>query len=221
MTSIGHHPKRDSKVAAISIVGEATECGRNESVLWSPGYDATSVPDSSHLVAFAVAAIAIAAIPGPGILYVLARTIAGGSEVGLRSSVGTGVGGLAHVLAAAVGLSALIATSATAFSIVKYVGAAYLIYLGCRTLMSRNRGALIVSSLGERPPGSGAVYLTEVLNPKTALSFLTFLPQFCQSSRGPLCVADDRARHGQRRAQHVGGCVRCPQCREVGTAVAA
>jgi threonine/homoserine/homoserine lactone efflux protein len=78
-----------------------------------------AVPDLAHLTAFAVAAVTIALIPGPGMLYVLARSLGGGRVVGLRSSLGTGIGGLVHVAAAAAGLSALIATSATAFTVVK------------------------------------------------------------------------------------------------------
>lgn len=96
------------------------------------------MPDTAHLAAFAVAAITIAAIPGPGMLYVPARSLGGGRSAGMRSSVGTGIGGLVHVGAAAIGLSALIAASAVAFSIVKYLGAAYLIWLGLRTLLARD-----------------------------------------------------------------------------------
>src|SRR3954454_2013605 len=96
------------------------------------------MPDGAHLVAFALAAATIALIPGPGILYVLARSLGGGRDEGLRSSVGTGVGGLVHVVAAAAGLSAIIATSATAFGVVRYLGAASLIWLGVKALFSRD-----------------------------------------------------------------------------------
>src|SRR3954463_3913191 len=99
------------------------------------------MPDASHLIAFAVAAATIALIPGPGMLYVLARSLGGGRDEGLRSTAGTGIGGLVHVAAAAAGLSAIIATSATAFTVVKYLGAAYLIWLGCQALFSRDREA--------------------------------------------------------------------------------
>src|SRR3712207_375084 len=99
------------------------------------------MPDAAHLTAFAVAAVTIALIPGPGLLYVLARSLGGGRDEGLRSSYGTGVGGLFHVVAAAAGLSAIIATSATAFTVVKYLGAAYLVWLGAKALLSRNGGA--------------------------------------------------------------------------------
>lgn len=124
-------------------------------------------------------------------LYVLARSLGGGRDVGLRSSIGTGVGGLVHVTAAAAGLSALIATSAVAFSVVKYLGAVYLIWLGCRTLFRTDRTPPlgVVQNTVSKP--SGALrqgVITEVLNPKTALFFLTFLPQFCQPEAGPLAV---------------------------------
>jgi threonine/homoserine/homoserine lactone efflux protein len=145
------------------------------------------MPDVGHLAAFAIAAVTIALIPGPGMLYVLARSLGGGRSAGMRSSLGTGIGGLVHVVAAAVGLSALIATSATAFTVVKYLGAAYLVWLGCRALFA---------SHGEPPTdrvtdASGALrqgILTEALNPKTALFFLTFLPQFCQPENGPVAL---------------------------------
>ena len=149
------------------------------------------MPDAAHLAAFAVAALTIALIPGPGMLYVLARSLGGGRRVGLRSSYGTGVGGLAHVAAAAAGLSALIAASATAFTAVKYLGAAYLVWLGCRALFASDREAPSLDEQGAAEASSGALrqgVLTEVLNPKTALFFLTFLPQFCQPENGPVAL---------------------------------
>ena len=149
------------------------------------------MPDAAHLVAFAVAATTIALIPGPGMLYVLARSLGGGRDEGLRSTAGTGIGGLAHVAAAAAGLSAIIATSATAFTVVKYLGAAYLIWLGSRALLSRNHAAPSVAADGTATARSNALRqgaLTEVLNPKTALFFLTFLPQFCQPENGSLVL---------------------------------
>jgi threonine/homoserine/homoserine lactone efflux protein len=149
------------------------------------------MPDAAHLIGFAVAATTIALIPGPGMLYVLARSLGGGRDEGLRSTAGTGIGGLVHVAAAAAGLSAIIATSATAFTVVKYLGAAYLIWLGAKALFSRSHDAPSVAA-GEAAPGTSNALrqgaLTEVLNPKTALFFLTFLPQFCQPGNGPLAV---------------------------------
>src|SRR4051812_18738787 len=144
------------------------------------------MPEATHLFAFALAATTIALIPGPGMLYVLARSLGGGRNEGLRSSVGTGIGGLVHVTAAAVGLSALIAASATAFTILKYAGAAYLVWLGIRALRAGRE-----APVGGNEPRTNAVrqgVLTETLNPKTALFFLTFLPQFCQPESGPLAL---------------------------------
>src|SRR5215218_5106131 len=149
------------------------------------------MPDAAHLLAFALAATTIALIPGPGMLYVLARSLGGGRHEGLRSTAGTGVGGLVHVAAAAAGLSAIIATSATAFTAVKYLGAAYLIWLGAKALFSRDHAAPSVARTEAGRAPSNALrqgVLTEVLNPKTALFFLTFLPQFCQPENGPLVV---------------------------------
>jgi threonine/homoserine/homoserine lactone efflux protein len=142
------------------------------------------MPDSAHLTAFLAAAVVLAAIPGPGMLYVLARTLAHGRGAGLRSTLGTAAGGLGHVVAAAVGLSALLMTSALAFSAVKYAGAAYLIWLGVRILAGLRQPAEEVHDRGGTAFRQGM--LTELLNPKTALFFLTFLPQFVQPERGPV-----------------------------------
>jgi threonine/homoserine/homoserine lactone efflux protein len=144
------------------------------------------MPDTAHLSAFLAAAVVLAAIPGPGMLYVLARTLAHGRSAGLRSTVGTAAGGLGHVVAAAVGLSALLMTSAVAFSVVKYAGAVYLIWLGVRTLAGLREPAEEIS--GEGGPAFRQGMLTELLNPKTALFFLTFLPQFVQPENGPVAV---------------------------------
>jgi threonine/homoserine/homoserine lactone efflux protein len=146
------------------------------------------MPDTAHLAAFLLAALALAAMPGPGLLYVLARSLGGGRAVGMRSSYGTAIGGLVHVAAATAGLSALLAASATGFTIVKYVGAAYLIWLGIAALRSANEPP---PALGGAPSDRRALrqgILTEALNPKTALFFVTFLPQFCQPEHGPLAL---------------------------------
>jgi len=137
------------------------------------------MPDKTHFLLFLSAALLLAVMPGPGIFYVLARTLKGGRQEGLASSLGTAIGGMGHVIAAALGISTLLATSAVAFEIVRYVGAAYLIYLGVRTLLARD-----VTDLPDDvqdPQMKRAFYqgiLTEVLNPKTALFFLAFIPQF-------------------------------------------
>lgn len=131
------------------------------------------------LLAFAIAAIVLAITPGPAIAYVVARTVAGGRAEGLASCFGTGIGGMLHVLAAALGLSLIVSQSAVAFSLVKYVGAAYLIYLGLRLLMRKNDALTIasVASQGARRALFEGVAV-EALNVKTALFFLAFLPQF-------------------------------------------
>lgn len=128
--------------------------------------------------AFLLAALLLAVTPGPGLAYVVARTAAGGRAEGLASCVGTGIGGLVHVAAAATGLSLLLARSALAFSLVKYVGAAYLVYLGLRLLLSRARAVSpAVEATGVRRALLEGI-LVEALNVKTALFFLAFLPQF-------------------------------------------
>jgi threonine/homoserine/homoserine lactone efflux protein len=137
------------------------------------------MPDQAHLTAFLAAALVLAITPGPGIFYVLARSLGEGTRVGVRSSLGTALGGMCHVVGAAVGLSALLMTSATAFEVVRLAGAAYLVYLGVRTLLGSSEHAP-----RERGDAFRQGVLTELLNPKTALFFLTFLPQFAQPERG-------------------------------------
>ncbi|NSX14405.1 LysE family translocator [Cupriavidus taiwanensis] len=131
------------------------------------------------LIPFLIAAVVLAITPGPAIAYVVARTVAGGRAEGLASCLGTGLGGLLHVLAAAAGLSLVIAQSALAFSLLKYLGAAYLVYLGIRLLLRREQPAVVaaVPSRGARRALVDGV-VVEVLNVKTALFFLAFLPQF-------------------------------------------
>ncbi|MCG8351783.1 MAG: LysE family translocator [Chloroflexales bacterium] len=137
------------------------------------------MPDATRLGLFIAAALLLAITPGPGIFYVLTRSLKGGRAEGLASSFGTALGSFAHVLAAALGLSALLATSATAFAIIKYVGAAYLVYLGWRTL--RQPDTLLLDSAARSRQTWRAFtqgITTEILNPKTALFFLAFIPQF-------------------------------------------
>ena len=136
------------------------------------------------LIAFFFAALVLAVTPGPGIAYVVARTVAGGRAEGLASCFGTGLGGMLHVVAAALGLSLLVAESAVAFAIVKYIGAAYLIYLGVRLLMRKQRDADLGAQVahGARRALAEGV-LVEAMNVKTALFFLAFLPQFVEIGR--------------------------------------
>src|SRR5437016_1394083 len=139
--------------------------------------------DPHKFVLFFAAAFVLAITPGAGIFYVLARTLAGGRREGVESSLGTFVGGLFHVMAAALGISAILAASAVAFHTVKYAGAAYLVFLGIRMIRSRNEA---MPEKTEAPRG-GAFrqgIFTEALNPKTALFFLSFIPQFIAPERG-------------------------------------
>lgn len=145
------------------------------------------VLESPQLALFLAAAVVLAITPGPGVAYVVARTVAGGRGEGVASSLGTAVGGGVHVIAAGLGLSAVIAQSAVAFSVVKYVGACYLIYLGIRTLLKGASGLGVASlkAVGTaRAFGEGV--LVEVLNVKTALFFLAFIPQFVDPTSPPL-----------------------------------
>ncbi len=149
--------------------------------------------------AFLLAALVLAITPGPGIAYVVARTVAGGRTEGLASCVGTAIGGLVHVLAAAAGLSLIIAQSATAFLVIKYLGAAYLVYLGIKILRSKPPDlseSEALSALGARRALRDGM-VVEALNVKTAMFFLAFLPQFVNSAElilpqvmllGSICV---------------------------------
>jgi threonine/homoserine/homoserine lactone efflux protein len=134
---------------------------------------------------FAAAALALAVVPGPAVLYIVARSVDQGRFAGLVSALGIGVGSLVHVTAATIGLSSLLASSATAFTVVKYAGAAYLILLGIHRLLTREE----VAEVAARPPRAlrkifrdGVI--VNVLNPKTALFFLAFLPQFVDPDQG-------------------------------------
>ena len=135
--------------------------------------------DTTRLGFFFAAALVLAATPGPGMLYVLARSISGGLRAGLASSGGTAIGGLGHVVAAALGLAALLAASSAAFTVVKLVGAGYSIYLGLRTLLTHDGAELTTeASVSRTRRAFGQGIVTELLNPKTALFFLAFVPQF-------------------------------------------
>jgi len=139
--------------------------------------------DVHRFLLFFAAAVLLAITPGPGIFYVLARSLAGGRREGIQSSLGTFIGGLFHVFAAALGVSAILAASAVAFHTVKYAGAAYLVWLGIRMIRTRN-AELAVETVA---PSQGAFrqgIFTEALNPKTALFFLSFIPQFIAPERG-------------------------------------
>jgi threonine/homoserine/homoserine lactone efflux protein len=131
---------------------------------------------------FMAAALLVAMTPGPGILYIVARTLAGGRREGLASSVGLGLGGLVHVFGGAVGLSALIMASAEAFTLLKIAGALYLIWLGLKTW----RAARAIEPTEVQTTGARRAFregiVVEALNPKTAAFFLAFIPQFVDPS---------------------------------------
>jgi len=150
--------------------------------------------DTAKLLVFLTAAVLLAIAPGPGMLYVLARSLAGGKREGVLSALGTFGGGMVHVLAAAAGVSVILAKSAVAFAVVKYLGAAYLCFLGVRMILDARRGAqqsndevLTQATTYRRNPFWQGV-TTEVLNPKTALFFLSFIPQFVNRGRGHVFV---------------------------------
>jgi len=140
---------------------------------------------STHFALFLGAAVLLAVAPGPGMIYVLARSLAGGRREGLLSALGTFFGGMVHVFAAAAGVSIFLAKSALAFATVKYIGAAYLCFLGVRMILDAKKDEPLDLSEGpkERNPFWQGI-TTEVLNPKTALFFLSFIPQFVNRANG-------------------------------------
>ena len=142
------------------------------------------MPTFSTIALFLLAATALAVVPGPAVAYIVTRSIDQGRRAGIVSALGVASGGLVHVAAATVGLSALIASSATAFTAVKLVGAAYLVAVGIRRIASRKEDDEIqsVPAPHRRLYVQGVV--VNVLNPKTALFFLAFLPQFVDPDRG-------------------------------------
>ena len=141
--------------------------------------------DASTYGLFVAASLALTLVPGPAVLYIVARSVEGGRPAGLISVLGVGAGGLVHVAFAAVGLSAILASSAMAFSVVKWLGVAYLVYLGAQRILAHDEEDASVTVEGEplsRVFSQGVI--VNVLNPKTALFFLAFLPQFIDPSRG-------------------------------------
>jgi len=150
--------------------------------------------ESTRLFLFLTAAVLLAIAPGPGMLYVLARSLAGGKREGVLSALGTFFGGMVHVFAAALGVSVILARSAAAFATVKYAGAAYLCFLGAKMILDARKDAhkndaltvddytAAATAASRNPLWQGAA--TEVLNPKTALFFLSFIPQFVNRETG-------------------------------------
>jgi threonine/homoserine/homoserine lactone efflux protein len=144
-----------------------------------------AVPDPSRLVLFVGAALLLLVVPGPSVLYIVTQSVSHGRRAGIASVAGITTGTLVHIAAATVGLSALLASSAVAFDVVKYLGAAYLIFVGLRRLAGREPAP----ELDARATRNfGRLYrqgiVVNTLNPKTALFFLAFLPQFVEPARG-------------------------------------
>lgn len=147
----------------------------------------------SQLALFTAAAVLLAITPGPGIFYVAARTLSGGRGEGIASSLGTGLGGMVHVVAGALGVSAIVLASAELFTALKLVGAGYLIWIGFRTIQQARRDASTLNAgEGVPPVGPGRAFregvLVEALNPKTAAFFLAFIPQFVDVASGHVAL---------------------------------
>ena len=144
--------------------------------------------DSTKFFLFLTAAVLLAVAPGPGMLYVLARSLAGGKREGVLSALGTFLGGMVHVFAAALGISIILAKSAAAFALVKYAGAGYLCFLGVRMIFDARKEKLSADEIPQPPkPARNPLWqgvATEVFNPKTALFFLSFIPQFVNRANG-------------------------------------
>ena len=142
------------------------------------------IPHGANLSLFLLAALVIAAVPGPGIFYVAARTLAGGRSCGIASTFGTALGGLVHVVAGGLGVSAIILASAQLFTLLKFAGALYLVWLGIKTI----REAGLSQPEATVPVGASQAFrdgvVVEALNPKTAAFFLAFIPQFIDPSAG-------------------------------------
>jgi threonine/homoserine/homoserine lactone efflux protein len=143
-------------------------------------------PDSTSLWLFSLAALALLAIPGPAVLYIVVQSAEQGRRVGLASVAGVHLGTLVHVAAAAAGLSAIIVASALAFSVVKFAGAAYLVYLGIRKLLTRDERVPLERGRESLQRAFARGAMVNVLNPKTAIFFLAFLPQFLDARRGAI-----------------------------------
>jgi len=145
------------------------------------------IPAYSSLLLFLAGAIVLLVVPGPAVFYIVGRTVGQGRPAGLVSALGIAVGTMFHVTAAALGLTALLMSSAQAFRVVQLLGAAYLVFLGVRTLLRRDDATAVSMGNGRGLPrifGQGV--LVNVLNPKTALFFLAFLPQFVDPARGSI-----------------------------------
>ena len=136
------------------------------------------MPDLNSLISFTVASVALLVIPGPAVIYIVNRSVADGRQIGLAAVVGLELGTFMHVLAATVGLSAILATSENAFNVVKYLGASYLVLIGLRTLTRKPEAISTSASSMTQSQAFRQGFIINTLNPKIALFFLSFLPQF-------------------------------------------
>jgi threonine/homoserine/homoserine lactone efflux protein len=145
------------------------------------------LPDSSDLLVFLVATLALNLTPGPDMLYVIARSVGQGRTAGIVSALGIGAGIFVHIFAVALGLATLLVSVPLGFEVIKYAGAAYLLYLGIRILVSKEE---IITKGRVKKDNLARIFqqgvITNVLNPKVALFFLAFLPQFVDEARGPI-----------------------------------
>jgi len=166
---------------------------RNRDTL--PGHQPRSLQethalDLAQFALYFAAALLLALTPGPGIFYVAARTLAGGRAEGVASSIGTGIGGMVHVLAGGVGVSAIVLASAELFALLKFLGAGYLAWIGIRTFRAARSGLALPAGHEATATATGARgalregILVEALNPKTAAFFLAFVPQFVDPAAG-------------------------------------
>jgi threonine/homoserine/homoserine lactone efflux protein len=146
------------------------------------------MPSASALALFCLASAALAIVPGPAVTYIVAQSVDKGRGAGLASALGVWTGGLVHVTAATVGLSAVIASSATAFTTVKLVGAAYLVYVGVRRILSKDDDPDVEPEDAPRRKLYAQGVVVNVLNPKTALFFVAFLPQFVDRDHGSVAA---------------------------------
>ena len=143
-------------------------------------------PSVTHdYLLFVGASIVLCIVPGPDMIYLLARCVSQGRKAGVMAALGFNVGGYVHLAAATLGLSAVLATSATAFVVVKWLGAAYLVHLGVRSLLRRSSDPVSLDDAGDRQRSARTIFLqaflSDVLNPKVALFFLALLPQFVKA----------------------------------------
>ena len=172
------------------------------------------MPDLHSIVTFAIASVALLLIPGPAVIYVLNRSVSDGREVGLAAVAGLELGNFVHVIAASVGLSAVLATSATAFNVVKWLGAGYLVLVGVRTLLRKPTDIENESTTTSLRRSFTQGIIVNTLNPKVALFFLSYLPQFIDADKGAawsqdglglgyrLCLSFPGKRRGQVHYRH-------------------